>query len=185
MAKLIFIAAFTVETDDFAGPGESVTRDDIAEYLCNLQDDGVRDVIVWSSAADMVSDHVEHGPIDVAYLTDEEPDAETASPVIDPTPEAEIKHLHMIDWQHGPDGDGDATVDNRFWSARLEIAPHNIRLRATAPDGDEREVWIEIANGDLVAHCYDAEHEEPLNVRIGAGSIRTDDDRERKEITHG
>jgi hypothetical protein len=107
----------------------------------------------------------------------EEPEGETAS---------SKQHLHMHDYRLGPEGnvEVDETVDKRFWSTLVEIAPHAITVKATSPDGDVREVWIEINDGALVAHCYDSGHEEPLNVRIGASEIVTDDDREGEAIRH-
>lgn len=99
---------------------------------------------------------------------------------------AEKHHLHMHDHRLGPDGTAEAAdkVDTRFWSTLVEIDPIKIVVIASSPDGDKHEVWIEIAAGHLVAHCYDSQHDEPLNVRIGKGDIATDDDRNGEDICH-
>lgn len=80
--------------------------------------------------------------------------------------------------------DGTRCADQRPWSVDIEAAEFKTTIVATAPDGTKREVWIEIAHGHLVAHCYDAGHDEPLNVRMGKGDIATDDDRDGDDISH-
>ena len=89
-------------------------------------------------------------------------------------------------------GDGAEYAGARPWQVKLVARPHyhrggtidQVMVEAVCPDGTKREVWIEIADGDLVVHCYDADHDEPLNVRIGAESITTDNNRDGEGITH-
>jgi hypothetical protein len=71
-----------------------------------------------------------------------------------------------------------------------ECVPFNVTIRITETDiivdvedapGDDlmkRSVWIEQQGSYLVVHCYDAHHEEPINVRIGPDRTSIDTDRE-------
>ena len=93
-----------------------------------------------------------------------------------------MQTFQMKDWQNG---DGMAT-DGRPWNVCLSTKSgyhsdgtlDQINIKATHPDGNVREVWVEIQDGNLVIHAYDSEHDEPLNIRLGAGEITTDNDRE-------
>lgn len=82
--------------------------------------------------------------------------------------------------------DGDEEADARPWPVRIETDEDRITILARHPDAPdvERIVWIEIAGGNLVAHCYDPAHDEPLNVSIGHSAIATYDDREGSAIAH-
>ncbi len=100
--------------------------------------------------------------------------------------------FEMVDYQ--ADDEGTPEQDKRPWRFEVEACAVNVgqdkldslTVIAYCPDGTKREVWIEISNGALVAHCSDPEHDEPLNVRIMADCITTDTDRENGEgITHG
>lgn len=93
--------------------------------------------------------------------------------------------FNMQDWRcEGVNIDPADKVDTAKWPVEIKTHRYAITVIATAPDGGNREVWIEISDGHLVAHCYDADHDEPLNVRIGKGDIATDHD-DREDITHG
>ncbi len=93
--------------------------------------------------------------------------------------------LHIQDWRLA-DGHGDelTPADRQPWTATVRIRPDRFDITATAPDGRNREIWIEIDRGRLVAHCYDPDHDEPLTVRIGASSISVHDDRGRSANPH-
>lgn len=43
--------------------------------------------------------------------------------------------------------------------------------------GQTRSVWIEASGHYLTVHCYDPEHEEPINVVIGKDDISISTDR--------
>lgn len=93
--------------------------------------------------------------------------------------------LQMRDWRTGDGHDDEMTVtDRKPWNVTVKAERQRIDVTAKAPDGTDREVWIEISEGNLVVHCYDPDHDEPLNVRIGADAITTDDDRDHIGIAH-
>lgn len=70
MAKRIFIAAFVVDDETY---GSAPDAHDVVSHLAMaMQDEGISDFIVWTSADDFVTDHKEAGPITVEYLTGEE-----------------------------------------------------------------------------------------------------------------
>lgn len=85
----------------------------------------------------------------------------------------------MKDWRiEDPAAAKEDGVDLRPWDVDVKLfAPTSLRIEATCPDGTKREVWIEVSDGNFVAHCYDPEHEEPINVRIGKTSTTVDSDR--------
>lgn len=87
-----------------------------------------------------------------------------------------ISHT-LKDWQT----EGDSAADDREWPCLIRTDAVSIKIDIAHPDTHtirDREIWIEIADGDVVAHCYDPEHEEPVNVRIGATGIRIDSDQD-------
>ena len=52
----------------------------------------------------------------------------------------------------------------------IEVKPGAIDI--TLPDG--RAIWIENDKGVLVVHAYDADHDEPVNLRIAKGLVIID-----------
>ncbi|MBP0440451.1 hypothetical protein [Tianweitania sediminis] len=83
----------------------------------------------------------------------------------------------MHDWRLN---DGiSLNVDARTWDVQAkEATPTSYRIEATCPDGTERQLWLEIQDGNLVVHAYDPEHEEPMNLRITMSDISVDTERE-------
>ena len=95
----------------------------------------------------------------------------------------ETIELRLQDWRAADGYDNDLTpADRQPWPAMLRLRAHRFDITAQAPDGQTREIWIEIDKGDLVAHCFDPDHDEPLSVRIGATSIAVIDDRAQHGI---
>ncbi|WP_274630850.1 hypothetical protein [Arvimicrobium flavum] len=93
--------------------------------------------------------------------------------------DAQTLALALHDWRLADGYDTDLTAaDRQPWPTTIRIRADRFDVSATAPDGRNREIWIEIDKGELVAHCYDPDHDEPLSVRIGATSIAVDDARE-------
>lgn len=89
----------------------------------------------------------------------------------------------LRDWQWI---DGEAGADPTPWPVKIDKgAGSKIQVDVIAPDKTIRTVWIEVADGNLVVHCYDAAHDEPLNVRIGPDGITLDDDRKQEGIRYG
>lgn len=66
MAKRIYFAAFIVDDEDY---GVSTNTDEIVQYLSNVTtDEGLSNFMVWSRVEDLIADHFERGPLDIAYL---------------------------------------------------------------------------------------------------------------------
>lgn len=98
--------------------------------------------------------------------------------------EEELQGLEMVDWQAAnevPDQDGEPTIDRRPWPVEIDFNAAGISVYLSHPDAlekhEQRSVWIEIGDHNVVTHCYDPEHDEPLNVRISKSTIAIDHDR--------
>lgn len=79
--------------------------------------------------------------------------------------------MRLEDWRHH-DGDEDippnpVDVSGIFRNNRFDL---NF--------GDGRSIWIEQEGGVISVHCYDAAHDEPVNVRIGETMITVNTDQE-------
>jgi hypothetical protein len=86
----------------------------------------------------------------------------------------------MHDWRLNEEISSD--IDARPWDVEVkEATTTNYRIDATCPDGTERQLWLEIQDGNLVVHAYDAEHEEPVNLRISRTDIAVDTEREGQD----
>lgn len=76
MTKKVFIAAFVLDEDYYRNdyPDAKTDKDNVVCFLsAMLGEDGLSDFIVWDSAEDFVLDHMQRGPINLAYLQPEEP----------------------------------------------------------------------------------------------------------------
>ncbi|MBX3583257.1 MAG: hypothetical protein KF810_15310 [Rhizobiaceae bacterium] len=83
----------------------------------------------------------------------------------------------MHDWRLNQEISSD--IDARPWDVQVkEATTTSYRIEATCPDGTERQLWLEIQDGNLVVHAYDPEHEEPVNLRISRTDISVDTERE-------
>lgn len=90
-----------------------------------------------------------------------------------------MKELNMKfdlrDWRFNPHKD--SNIDFRPWESALEVNQTAVTLQVQCPDGTNREIWIEVSDDNLVAHCYDGAHDEPISVRIGKTDVTIDSDR--------
>lgn len=85
----------------------------------------------------------------------------------------------MHDWRL--DDGISPNIDARPWDVQVaEATATSYRIEATCPDGTERQLWLEIQDGNLVVHAYDPEHEEPVNLRISMTDISVDTERDRQ-----
>ena len=84
-----------------------------------------------------------------------------------------LHKFNMTDWQAfselRPDG-----VTTAPWRVNNQSAENKIEIDATHPAGHVLCLWIEISGDDLVVHAYDAENDEPVNIRIGKRFIKVE-----------
>lgn len=102
--------------------------------------------------------------------------------------ETELKGLAMRDWRIS-DGQHDG-ITFLPWPMEIEAnLPEAFTMRFWHPDdinktpGKQREIWIEIEGTAVVVHCYDSDHDEPVDVRIERDGITVDSDRMAELIT--
>ncbi|APH74874.1 hypothetical protein [Aquibium oceanicum] len=87
----------------------------------------------------------------------------------------------MHDWRLHEEISSD--IDARPWDVLVkEATATSYRIEATCPDRTERQLWLEIQDGNLVVHAYDPEHEEPVNLRISRTDITVDTEREGQAL---
>lgn len=80
----------------------------------------------------------------------------------------------LIDWRKA-DGIGPGCDAENSYT--IEQKPHEIRIRFDAQHEGQREVWIELEGDNIIVHCYDPCHDEPLNVVIEPDDITVWDER--------
>ena len=89
MARKAFFAAFIIDEDSYTpepGPvDEHFVAADLAQSNFGEQP-GVSHIVVWNSAADLIADHRERGPITVDYLSGEQPAPDVVTPPLDIAP---------------------------------------------------------------------------------------------------
>ncbi|WP_353645707.1 hypothetical protein [Mesorhizobium sp. WSM2239] len=93
--------------------------------------------------------------------------------------------IKLVDWRiEDPAAAEEDKVDLRPWDVEVKTDDTSIKVEATCPDGTKRELWIEVSDGRLVAHGYDPEHDEPVNLRISKTGITIDSDRHQVPAYH-
>lgn len=64
----------------------------------------------------------------------------------------------------------------------IKVGPNDIIIDVEGDPkagGDwKRSIWIEVQGSKLAVHCYDPQHEEPINVYIGVNGTTVGTDRE-------
>lgn len=94
MPKRIYFAAFVVDDEDY---GCATDTDEIVQYLSNVTtDEGLSNFMVWDNAAALIADHVERGPLTIAYLEGEDQTAPDAAPAAPQTPDASALMLAAL-----------------------------------------------------------------------------------------
>jgi hypothetical protein len=76
VARKAFFAAFIVDEDNYTPEPGPVDHHFVAADLAQSgfgEQPGVSQIIVWNSAADLVADHCQRGPISVDYLSGDQP----------------------------------------------------------------------------------------------------------------
>ncbi|MFI0848708.1 hypothetical protein [Mesorhizobium sp. IMUNJ 23232] len=83
MARKAFFAAFIIDEDSYTpepGPvDEHFVAADLAQSNFGEQP-GVSHIVVWSSAANLIADHRQRGPITVDYLSGQQPAPDEVTP---------------------------------------------------------------------------------------------------------
>jgi len=89
MARKAFFAAFIIDEDSYTPEPGPVDEHFVAADLAQLnfgEQPGVSHIFVWNSAADLIADHRERGPITVDYLSGEQPAPAVVTPPLDIAP---------------------------------------------------------------------------------------------------
>jgi hypothetical protein len=76
MAKKAFFAAFIVDEETYTPEPGPVDHHFVAADLAQSnfgEQPGVSNIIVWNSAADLIADHRQRGPLTVDYLSGDHP----------------------------------------------------------------------------------------------------------------
>lgn len=79
--------------------------------------------------------------------------------------------FRLEDWRYH---DGDDTVEPHGIDVSALFSVH----RYDFDFGDGRMIWIEQEGGVIFVHCYDAAHDDPVNVRIGQTVTTVDTEQE-------
>jgi hypothetical protein len=107
MSRKAFFAAFIIDEDTYTsapGPADHhYVAGDLAQSSFGEQP-GVSNIIVWSSAADLVADHRQRGPMTVGHLTGDQP---ASNPRFRHAPEA----CPSNHWNRGDDVCADCGAD--------------------------------------------------------------------------
>ena len=76
MARKAFFAAFIINEDSYTPEPDPVDHHFVAADLAQSsfgEQSGVSNIIVWDSAADLIADHRQRGPITADYLIGDQP----------------------------------------------------------------------------------------------------------------
>lgn len=76
MARKAFFAAFIIDEDSYTPEPGPVDHHFVAADLAQSgfgEQPGISHIIVWNSAADLIADHCQRGPISVDYLSGDQP----------------------------------------------------------------------------------------------------------------
>lgn len=76
MVRKAFFAAFIIDEESYTPEPGPVDHHFVAADLSQSgfgEQPGVSHIVVWNSAADLIADHCQRGPISVDYLSDDQP----------------------------------------------------------------------------------------------------------------
>jgi hypothetical protein len=119
MTRKAFFAAFVIDEDSYTSEPGPVDHHFVASDLAQSsfgEQPGVSNIIVWSSAAELIADHRQHGPITVDYLTGEQ---SRHSPQFPHRPEA----CPSNHWNRGDDICADCGADLGAASNDHSVSP--------------------------------------------------------------
>lgn len=107
MARKAFFAAFIIDEGSYTPEPGPVDHHFVAADLAQSgfgEQPGVSHIVVWNSAADLIADHCQRGPITVGYLSGDQP---ACNPQLVHTPET----CPANHWNHGDDIGADRGAD--------------------------------------------------------------------------
>jgi len=147
MGRKLCVAAFVVDTDNFP----EAEKSDIATYLEVKSGGHLSGVVVWDSVDDLLSDHRELGPVDVAYLVADGDKVSASIEVFPGWSVADADAAFAEGWNINECGDGQLVIfadEDSETNLADHLIAHALVERRAAAGSELHQRALALVNGE-------------------------------------